>query len=172
MTRRSRRSLPAVLTALVLLGVCALVAVCAIQLALGGTPLISYSAVAGHLHGTTWSAGEVLVAGAVAAAAGLLLVLVAIVPGRARTAEVDERTSVSRRGLRNAVRVAARVDGVESAAVRVARSRVKASVRTRRTNADGIADVVRESVQRRLAEIALARTPRVVVRVKASRGAS
>ncbi|KOV84525.1 DUF6286 domain-containing protein [Nocardia sp. NRRL S-836] len=172
MTRRSRRSLPAVLTALVLLAVCALVAVCAIQLAMGGTPLISYSAVADTLHGTSWAAREVLIAAAVAAAAGLVLVLVAVVPGRSRTAALDERTSVSRRGLRNAVRAAARVDGVESAAVRVARSRVKAAVRTRRTNTEGLADTVRESVQRRLAEIALARTPRVVVRVKASRGAS
>ncbi|ANZ39083.1 hypothetical protein BBK82_26415 [Lentzea guizhouensis] len=172
MTRRSRRSLPAVCVSLLLLGVCVLVAVCAIQLALGETPLVSYSAVAGTLHETSWAAREVLIFGAVVAAVGLLLVLVSVVPGRARTAPLDERTSISRRGLRNAVRAAARVDGVESASVRVARSRVKASVRTRRTNTDGMADVVRESVQQRLSEIALARTPRVVVRVKASRGAS
>ncbi|MEU7477811.1 DUF6286 domain-containing protein [Lentzea sp. NPDC042327] len=172
MTRRSRRSLPAVLVALVLLAACVLVAVCAVQLALGEPPLVSYPAVAEYLNGTRWDAREVLVAAAVAAVAGLLLVLAAVVPGRSRTAPLDERTSVSRRGLRNAVRAAARVDGVESAAVTVGRSRVKASVHTRRTNTEGLADVVRESVRRRLAEIELARTPRVVVRVKASRGAS
>lgn len=172
MTRRSRRALPATLFALVLLAASALVAVCAIQLALGETPLVSYDLVAGRLSRTPWVAAEVLVAGAVVAGAGLVLLLAAVVPGRARTAPLDEHTAVSRRGLRNAMRTAAEVDGVESATVRVARSRVKASVRTHRANTDGLADAVRQSVERRLAEIALLRTPRVVVRVKTTRSAS
>ncbi|GHH61484.1 DUF6286 domain-containing protein [Lentzea cavernae] len=169
MTRRSRRALPAVLTALVLLGASVLVAVCAIQLALGETPLLSYESVVGRLRDTTWSALEVAVAGGVVAAVGLVLFLVAVVPGRARTAVLDEHTAVSVRGLRNALRSAAEVDGVESAAVKVRRRRVRAVVRTRRAVVDGLGDAVRTALEHRVGEFALARPPQVVVRVKALR---
>lgn len=169
MTRRSRRTMPAALTALVLLAASVVVAVTAIQLALGEAPLLPYDALAGRLHDTTWSATEVAVAGGVAAAVGLLLLLVAVVPGRARTAPLDERTAVSVRGLRNALRSAAHVDGVESAAVKVRRRRVRAVVRTRRSVADGLGDAVRTALEHRVGELALARPPQVVVRVKALR---
>ncbi|MFD5829091.1 DUF6286 domain-containing protein [Lentzea sp. NPDC060358] len=166
MTRRSRRALTATAVALVLLAVLAVVAVSAVQLALGETPLLSYQAVVDRLHGTTWSAREVVVAGGVVAALGLLLFLAAVVPGRARTAALDERTAVSLRGLRNALKLAACVDGVESAAVKVRRKRVRAVVRTRRSVADGLGDAVRTAVENRVGEFALARPPQVVVRVK------
>ncbi len=171
MTRRSRRVLPAVLTALVLLTVSVVVAVSAIQLALGEAPLLSYDAVAGRLHDLTWSAREVAVAGGVVAVIGLLLFLAAVVPGRARTAALDQHTAVSLRGLRNAVRLVARIDGVESAAVKVRRRRVRAVVRTRRSVADGLGDAVRAAVENRVGELALTRPPRVVVRVKELRSA-
>ncbi|HUQ61747.1 DUF6286 domain-containing protein [Lentzea sp.] len=166
MTRRSRRILPATLTALALLAVSVVVAVSAVQLALGETPLLSYEAVAGRLHDTTWSSREVAVAGWVVAVVGVLLFLVAVVPGRARTAALDQHTAVSLRGLRNAVRLAAHVDGVESAAVKASRRRVKAVVRTRRSVADGLGDTVRAAVENRVGEFAFARPPQVVVRVK------
>ncbi|HEX7303175.1 MAG TPA: hypothetical protein VF330_09720, partial [Lentzea sp.] len=73
MTRRSRRVLPATLAAFVLLAMSVVVAVSAIQLALGEAPLLSYDAVVGRLHGTTWSAREVAVTGGVVAVVGLLL---------------------------------------------------------------------------------------------------
>ncbi|MET9232684.1 DUF6286 domain-containing protein [Lentzea sp. NPDC003310] len=172
MTRRSRRALPATLTALVLLVASVLVAVSAIQLALGETPLLSYDSLAGRLHGTTWSAAEVAATSGVVAAIGLVLFLVAVVPGRARTAPLDEHTAVSVRGLRNALRTAAVVDGVESAAVKVRRRRVRAVVRTRRAVVDGLADTVRTALESRVGEFALARPPQVVVRVKALRSTS
>ncbi|MGW6936885.1 DUF6286 domain-containing protein [Lentzea sp. NPDC054927] len=171
MTRRSRRALPATLTALVLLAAAAVVAVSAIQLALGEAPLLPYDALAGWLHDTTWSAPEMAVASGVATAIGLVLLLVAVVPGRARTAPLDEHTAVSVRGLRNALRTAAHVDGVESAAVKVRRRRVKTVVRTRRSVTDGLGDAVRAALEHRVGELALARPPQVVVRVKALRSA-
>lgn len=172
MTRRSRRALPSTLTALVLFAVSAVVAVSAIQLALGEAPLLRYDALAGWLHDTTWSTPQVAVAGGVAAAIGLILLLVAVVPGKARTAPLDEHTSVSMRGLRNALRSAAHVDGVESAAVKVRRRRVKTVVRTRRSVADGLGDAVRAALEQRVGELAPARPPQVVVRVKALRSTS
>jgi hypothetical protein len=168
-TRRSRRALPATLTAFVLLAASVLVAVCAIQLALGERPLLPYDSLVGSLHDMTWSAREVAVASGVVAAIGLLLLLVAVVPGKARTAALDEHTAVSVRGLRNALRSAAQVDGVESAAVKVRRRRVRAVVRTRRSVADGLGDAVRTALENRVGEFALARPPQVVVRVKALR---
>ncbi|MGE7059834.1 DUF6286 domain-containing protein [Staphylococcus hominis] len=169
MTRRSRRALPATLTALVLLAVSVVVAVSAIQLALGETPLLPYDVIAARLNGTTWSATPVAVTGGVTAATGLLLLLIAALPGRARTTALDEHTAVSVRGLRNALRSAARVDGVESVAVKVRPGRVKAVVRTRRSAAQDIGDAVRHALERRVDEFALARPPQVVVRVKALR---
>ncbi|GLY53567.1 DUF6286 domain-containing protein [Lentzea sp. NBRC 102530] len=172
MTRRSRRALPATLTALVLLAVSVLVAVTAVQLALGEPPWLPYDSLIDRLHSTPWSAREVAVAGGVAAAIGLVLLLIAIVPGRPRTAALDQHTAVSVRGLRNALRSAAVVDGVESAAVKVRRRRVRTVVRTRRAVVDGLDEAVRTAVESRVGEFALARPPRVVVRVKALRSAS
>ena len=172
MTRRSRRALPATLTALVVLAVSVLVAVCAIQLAVGETPLLSYDVLATRLHAMTWSAPTVAVAGGVAVAVGLLLLLTAVLPGRARTVALAPHTSVSVRGLRNALRSAAQIPGVESAAVKVRRRRVRTVVRTRRAVVDGLAEAVRTSLERRVAEFALAHPPQVLVRVKASRRTS
>ncbi|WP_329787044.1 DUF6286 domain-containing protein [Lentzea sp. DG1S-22] len=169
MTRRSRRALPATLTALVLLAASVVVAVTAVQLALGEPPWLSYDAVAGRLNEVRWSSTTVAVAGGVAAAIGLLLFLAAVVPGRARTVELDGNTAVSVRGLRNALRLAAHVDGVESASVKVRRRRVKAVVRTKRAAADGLGDAVRTALENRVGEFALVRPPQVVVRVKALR---
>ncbi|MGW6446884.1 DUF6286 domain-containing protein [Lentzea sp. NPDC055074] len=169
MTRRSRRVLTATLTALVLLAASVLVAVTAVQLALGEPPFLPYDSLVGSVHDLTWSAREVAVAGGVVAAIGLLLLLAAIVPGRARTAALDQHTAVSVRGLRNALRSAAVVDGVESAAVKVRRRRVRAVVRTRRAVVDGLGDTVRTALEHRVGEFALARPPQVVVRVKALR---
>lgn len=102
---------------------------------------------------------------------GLVLLLAAVVPGRARTEALDQHTAVSVRGLRNALRSAARVDGVESAVVKVRRRRVRAVVRTRRAVVDGLGDAVRTALESRVGEFALARPPQVVVRVKAMRSA-
>ena len=68
MIRRSRRTLPGALTALVLLAVGALVATSAIQVLLGRTPLLAVDTVTGALGRTTWQAPAVLVAAGVAAA--------------------------------------------------------------------------------------------------------
>ena len=67
MKRRPRRSAAAVLTAVVLLAACALVATVAIQTILGETPLIGYRAAADALHTTRWADLVPLIAGGVAA---------------------------------------------------------------------------------------------------------
>lgn len=174
MIRRPRRGVPAVLTAVVLLAACVLVAVVAVQLLLGEPPWISYTAVATAFHEAQWTDLVPVIAGGVAALLGLLLVLAAIVPGRSRVLGLapDGSTTdaaISRTSLRTTLRDAAKVDGVTTAAVTLRRGRVRAVVHTDRTITDGLADAVRAAVDQRVEHIGLARPHQVTVQVKAPR---
>jgi hypothetical protein len=174
MIRRPRRSIPATLTALVLLAACVLVAVCAVQLTLGEPALINFTALAQTAHETQWTDRTAALAGGVAVLLGLLLVLAAVVPGKSLTLALtaDESTieaGISRGSLRTVLRAEARVDGVVGAAIRLRRKRIRVIVRTNRTNTDGLADAVRAAIEHRLGQIALARQPSVVVKVNATR---
>nr|WP_042190707.1 DUF6286 domain-containing protein [Kibdelosporangium sp. MJ126-NF4]CEL19527.1 hypothetical protein [Kibdelosporangium sp. MJ126-NF4]CTQ94673.1 hypothetical protein [Kibdelosporangium sp. MJ126-NF4] len=174
MIRRPRRGIPAVLTAVVLLGAFGIVAVCAVQLALGQPPLISFDAVATRANQTQWTDLVPAIAGGVAAFLGLLLVLAAIIPGRSRILGLtpDDSTldaAISRTSLRTTLRDAAKVDGVTAAKVKLRRGRVRTAVRTDRTVTDGLADAVRAAVEQRLDHVGLARQHQVTVSVKAPR---
>ncbi|ALG06044.1 DUF6286 domain-containing protein [Kibdelosporangium phytohabitans] len=174
MIRRPRRGIPAVLTAVVLLGVCVVVAVSVVQLLLDEPPLISYDAVAGRIHQAQWTDLVPAIAGGVVALVGLLLVLSAVVPGKSRILVLtpDGSTTdaaISRTSLRTTLRDAAKVDGVTNAVVTVRRGRVRTVVRTDRTITDGLADAVRAAVEQRLGHIGLARHHDVTVKVKAPR---
>jgi hypothetical protein len=82
MTRRSRRSLPATLVALVVVAACVLVTISSIQVLAGRRPLIPFADLARygeHLH---WDTTVVLAAGAAAAGAGLVLLLAGLWPGK------------------------------------------------------------------------------------------
>jgi hypothetical protein len=82
------------------------------------------------------------------------------------------RTSagVSRRSLRrDLTTAAASADGVRTAAVRVRRGRVVATVRTLATDTAGVAEQVRSLLDERLTAIALARRPRLRIRVSPDR---
>lgn len=176
MIRRPRRSIPATVTAVVLLAVCVVVAVCAVQLALGEPALINFTALTQAAHETQWTDLAAAIAGGVAVLLGLLLVLAAIVPGKSLTLALatDESAvdaGISRASLRTALRAAARVDGVVGAVIRLRRKQIRAVVRTNRTTIDGLADAVRAAIEHRLDQIALARQPSVIVKVKATRSA-
>ena len=67
MIRRPRRSLPAILLALVLLAAAVLVAVSCIQLLLHQNPLIPFGAVAAFGASLRWNAPITIVVGVVAA---------------------------------------------------------------------------------------------------------
>ncbi|MCS7478518.1 alkaline shock response membrane anchor protein AmaP [Umezawaea endophytica] len=175
MKRRPRRSAPAVLTAAVLLVVCALVATVAIQTILGETPLITYRAAADALHSTRWADLVPLVAGGTAAVVGLVLLLASVLPGRPTVVPLrDEETTfdsgASRRSYRSTLRTAASdVDGVNAATLSLGRRKVAAVVRTDRTTTDGLADAVRVSLDQRLDQIAPEARPELKVKIKAAR---
>lgn len=175
MKRRPRRSVPATLTALVLAAAGALAAIVAVQMILGERPWLDYGAIARRLHDFHWADLPVVIAGAVVAVLGLVLLTAAVLPGRPTVIPLrgEPDTGVSRRGFGTALRAAAaRVDGVEKARLKLRRRSVRVRVRTQRTAPDGIADSVRAAVAARLDSIDPARRPEVKVRLRASRSTS
>ncbi|AXB43712.1 DUF6286 domain-containing protein [Amycolatopsis albispora] len=164
MKRRPRRSTPATLTALVLLGGCTVVAVAAIQLILGQRPWLDY----GVLHRIHWNELPVAVSGGVLVLSGLTLVLAAVLPGRLTILPLRGETDsgASRRSYRSTLRsAAAGVDGVSRAKLTLRRRRVAAKVRTERTNPTGLAEAVRAAIEQRVAQIDPAVQPRISVKV-------
>ncbi|KFU76627.1 hypothetical protein SAMN04489729_7845 [Amycolatopsis lurida] len=175
MKRRPRRSVPAVLVALVVLAGCVLAAIVAVQTIIGEKPWLSYDAVASALHDTRWSDPLPPIAGGVVALLGLLLLVAAIVPGRPTVLPLEGGTDsgASRRSYRSTLRTAAStVDGVSAAKLKVKRSKIVSVVTTGRTNTAGLADAVRAAIEHRLSQIGPATVPAVRVRVKATRSAS
>ncbi|WP_163507076.1 DUF6286 domain-containing protein [Fodinicola acaciae] len=172
MKRRTRRRLPATVTAVVLLAACAAVAVFAIQMILGRTPVVDFPAVAGTLHATRWSDLAPAVIAAVIAVLGLVLLVLAILPGKLRVIPLDGPvpSGAARHSYRGMLRTAAStVDGVAGASVRLRGKRLLVKVSTRRTETAGLADAVRAAVGERLDRIGPAMRPTVRVRVRRTR---
>lgn len=172
MKRRPRRSLPATLTALVILAACVLTAVVAIQLIVHRRPWISYQRIAEALHGAHWNdLIPALAAGAVALV-GLVLLAAAVLPGKLTVLPLEGKfnSGASRRSYRNSLRAAASsVDGVDTAKLKLKARTVTAVVRTNRTTTDGIADAVRDAVDHRLDQVSPAARPKTKVTIKAAR---
>jgi hypothetical protein len=180
MMRRPRRTVPAAVTALVLLSVCVLTAISAIQLLADQRPLISYAAIADLALTTRWDSLAVLTASGLVMLIGLILLLTAILPGRPTviplratdtSAAID--TGASRRSLRSTLRAAANaVDGVTATTLTLRRRTVIAVIRTHRTTPEGLSEAVRAAISHRLDQISPATRPAVRVRVIAPRSTS
>jgi hypothetical protein len=162
---------------LVLLAACALVAVVAIQMLIGKSPLVDYRSVATTLHGMHWNDSGAALAGGVLALAGLLMLLAAILPGAPTVLPlsgdpIGMDSGATRRSLCSTLRAAAStVDGVNAAKLRLGSRKVAAVVRTNRTNTTGLDDAVRAAVEHRLDQIDLANRPTLTVKVQATRNA-
>jgi hypothetical protein len=177
MMRRPRRTVPATVTALVLLSVCVLTAISVIQILADQRPLISYAAIADLAHTTHWNSLAVLTASGLVMLIGLILLLTAILPGRPTVfplratdtgAPID--AGASRRSMRSTLRAAANaVDGVTTTTLKLRRGTVTAVVRTHRTTPEGLAEAVRAAIDHRLDQISPAARPAVRVRVVAPR---
>ncbi|WP_405138615.1 DUF6286 domain-containing protein [Nocardia sp. NBC_01388] len=173
MIRRPRRVGPAVVVALALLALCVVTAVSLIGRLLGRSEVVSYDSVAHRLHDTHWSDGLVLGVGVAAAVAGVLLLALALLPGRPVVVALDEvdgsSAGVSRRSLRAALRRAAgAVHGVDSARVRVGSKKILVSARTGRIGSDEVDGAVRDAVTGTLERIAPARPATVRTRLRST----
>lgn len=171
MIRRSRRTVPAVLVALVLAAGCVAVIVSLAQRSAGTREYLSYDSVARELHATTWGEWPVLAAALALIVAGVLLLAVAVLPGRARmlplAAEDGMDAGVPAGDLRALLRTAATtVDGVDSARITLRRGTVRAIVGTdfHRGHTE-IADEVATVLSNRIQELGRP-ARRVQVRVK------
>ncbi|RDI69013.1 DUF6286 domain-containing protein [Nocardia pseudobrasiliensis] len=158
MRRSPRRVIPAVLVALVLLAACVAVVVSLIQRLTGATEFISYDGVMNRLHEISWADSRGLAAGLAGAAAGLVLLGLAVLPGRSilvpLVAEDEIAAGVGRRGLDEALRAAAQsVEGVRSARVRLHRKRVRITAKAAHTHPPELPDAVRTAVDERLGRI-------------------
>ncbi|WP_283137214.1 DUF6286 domain-containing protein [Rhizohabitans arisaemae] len=172
-TFRPKRMIPAVLTALALIAVGTLVAVNVISTMLGRptwTP--PYHLFAGWAASTPWQAPAALLTGAILALIGLLLIALALVPGRPkllplRSTDPDLVVGVKRGVAGHALAVAAtRVDGVRSAWVRLPRGRIEVSAHTDLRDPHGIPEQIHASVSRELERLAPAQDLPIKVTVR------
>ncbi|GHF33854.1 hypothetical protein FHX82_005335 [Amycolatopsis bartoniae] len=169
MIRRSRRSLPATVVALVGLALCALVATSAVQLLLHKSPVLDYARAAGFAHRTQWSDLPVVIGGGVLAALGLLLLAGALLPGRALVLPLgDERVpaGAGARSMAAVLRSAAEsVEGVDSAKLKLRRKKVTARVAATRLASEDLAERVRAALEDQLDRIGPAVRPSTRVRI-------
>jgi hypothetical protein len=163
------------LTALVALVLCALLATVAIQLISGRPPVLDYQSVAANLHRAQWRDLAVAITGGVVALVGLVLLLAAVIPGRAMVLplgadETDLVAGVSRRSLLLTLRSAAgAVEGVAKVRLALRGRTIAVVAHADRTDDTGIADALRSAIQGRIEQLAPATTPTVKVRVRPAR---
>ena len=175
MIRRPRRTTPAILVALVLLTAAVLVTLSCVQLLLGQPPLLPFNTLAEIGAGLSGASPVFLVAAAVAALLGLVLLYAALTPGAPTVLALDAGTSgidtgVTRHSLASALTATARsVDGVDTAQVRVRGSRVTATVHTPLHEANGLREQVSAALASQLTDLAPTRSPQVRVRVATTR---
>ncbi|WP_405146183.1 DUF6286 domain-containing protein [Sphaerisporangium sp. NBC_01403] len=169
---RPRRTVAAAVTAL-LLAAAALVtfvgAVAALARGRAQVPPLTWLGPIGRAH---WSDPAALTTAAVACVLGIWLLILALTPGRPRAipiASEDPRTvtGITRTGLsRHLATVAAKVDGVSRARVRLRRNRVHVTASTPLRDASGLPDQVTQAVVERLEELRPLRPVRVRVTVR------
>jgi Family of unknown function (DUF6286) len=175
MTRLPRRTLPALLTGLVLLGLSALVVVSCVQVVAGDTPLLPFDALHRAAAAVTLSDAPVLGASALLAVLGVVLLGSAVLPGTPDVLPLASHVGgaaagVARRDLaRDLARHAGRSDGITAARASITARTVRVTARTPLRDRTGLADRVRTAVDERMAEIDPARSPRVRVRVVTDR---
>ena len=175
---RPRRTMPGVLVAAVLAAAGILGAIQAASAALGH-PLwkVPHRDFAGPVQSTThWSSTGPLAGAAVAAFIGLVLILIAVIPGRPRAialASGDDSVviGVPRRSLRRSLAwLAEEVPGIDSARVRAGRRSVTVRATTRLRDPAGLRDSVQAAVQDRLAALDPLWPLRVKVRLRRKEG--
>lgn len=172
--RRSSRSLPATLTALVLLSAAVAGAWIGItRITTGAWPdlLRSGREAAASL---TWNSPTVIIAALIAALVGLFLLLAALLPGQHSTVRLNEpkdrraghsEAVLTRRGLsRIAAALVDRTDGVDRSSVRTSAKRLEVGVHTPLHDAGDLGNRLEESLDTKMKDLGV--TPKPVVRVR------
>lgn len=169
----TRRVFPAVITAALLTAAAAIVAAEVIGALVHRPPGLLPVAWLGRLgRETHWDDVLVLAVAAVLAALGLLLLALALWPGRLRAVALrseatDVVLGITPHGLRRYVaRAAESVDGVARARAKVRRRRVRVRADSPLRDVADLTGQVRQAVDERLDELALLHRPRPHVTVR------
>ncbi|MDF5753367.1 DUF6286 domain-containing protein [Spongiactinospora sp. TRM90649] len=174
---RPRRVWPAIIVSALLLAI-GLIAAIEIISALAGHParIVPYQAFGRWAAGTPWSDPRMLTGAAIAAVLGLILLLIALVPGRPRfvplrTGDRDLIIGMQRRSFVHAIeRAAESVDGIGGARAHLRRGRVHVTATTSlQTAAPRLERVVRQAVTAKIAALAPVPAPDVRVSVHGRR---
>ncbi|MFC4535047.1 DUF6286 domain-containing protein [Sphaerisporangium dianthi] len=169
---RSHRTLPATLVAILIAAAAVVTLVGAVAAGAGARtrlPTLSWLAPLGRAR---WDDPATLTTAAVACLLGLLLLIAALTPGRARLVALASEdpqtvTGITRAGLRrHLAAVAAAVDGVSRARVRLRRHRAEVTVATPLRDPEGLPGQVGQAVEDRLTELRPLRPMRVRVAVR------
>ncbi|MCG5214447.1 DUF6286 domain-containing protein [Streptosporangium soli] len=170
---RPRRSWPAVIAAVALLVVGLVVALEIISALLQNPArLLPYDSVQGWANATRWNDTGVIVTAAVVTALGLLLLLIALIPGRPRyvpllTGDRDLIIGLRRRSFARALSHAAEgVDGVSGARTRVHGNHVHVTATTPLHETGGLDDAIRQAVSSKLTSLAPASSPHLSVSLR------
>lgn len=170
---RPRRVWPASVVAVLIAAITIAIAVLVVsQLAGRSITPPGYQALIDRLLSTRWDDLAARIAAAVIGVLGLILLWLALRPGRPRAiplagTEPDVVLVVTRGGLGRALGAAAAdVDAVDKTRVKVRGGHVKVTVTTPLRDPGQLAEHVRAAVAARLDELQPARPPRLVVRVR------
>jgi Family of unknown function (DUF6286) len=174
---RPRRTIPGVLVAAVLAAAGILGAIQAVSAALG-RPLwtVPHRDLAGPLQSTHWADTGTITVAAVVAFIGLMLILIAVIPGRPRAIAVasgDDSVvvGVPRRSLRRSLGwLAEDVAGIHTAKAKTRRRTVTVRATTRLADTAGLRESVQATVQNRLAALDPLWPLRVKVRLRRKEG--
>jgi hypothetical protein len=170
---RPRRVLPAVVAAAVLAGAAILAAIEVIS-TLADRPVHVLPAgwLARFGRDVHWDDPAALAVAAGACALGIVLIALALAPGRSRmialaSEDAQTVTGITRAGLRRYLTAAATgVDGIARARIRLGRRRVRVRAASPLRDARGLSGQVEQAVNARLEELALLRPRRIRVTVR------
>lgn len=177
MTRLSRRTVPALVVALLLLAASVVVGVSCVQTIAGVPPLLAFDTLGRTAAASTLADPGVLAAGALSVLLGTALLLCALLPGAPQVLPLAAHeggavAGVTRSGLgRDLAAHARRADGMTTARVSISARTIRVTAGTPLRDHTGLADKVRTVVDTRLAEVELARVPRLRVHVVRDRNA-
>ncbi|WP_026549662.1 DUF6286 domain-containing protein [Arthrobacter sp. Br18] len=176
--RRSSRSLPATIIAILLLTTAAL------AVWIGVTRITTaewppfLASIREDVASLAWDSPALWTTAIILILIGLVLLLTAILPGKHNTARIqgpdsaDEHfseTAMSRRGVaRLAVAHVDQTDGVDSSTVKATAKKVDVHVRTPLHDAGNLSEQLTSSLTRKLQDVGLNPTPKVSVRVRAT----
>ncbi len=168
-----RRTIPAVLVAIILGAAAVTGIVDVISVATSNRTLVwPYEQIATQMRQTTWSDAPILFVGIGIAALGLVLLLIAVLPGREGLVPIvcedtAEALATNRRSLRRALtRAALDVDGAERVDVKVKRRRARLDVSTPLRDPGDLSERVTAAAEQLLRKTSVAAVPTVSARVQ------